>query len=1275
MVVGILLSTFAAAPALADGPTVPNQDLTISVSLTDWGVSQAVMQGIVDQQKDSGLRLSDVVRRMVQEYPPDAPADDLLGRTDWPSFDGTWAVTSDTLSLTIPGSEVQANANGWQILVAAILAPVLGYLARGVCLMYSLAPTICTPIGGAVAGFVGSFTLAAFDKTLNEPLSWAKIIAATVMGALGGYAWEKWGSPFFKNQGPGILTAIGNFFRRVKSFIWWLGSWGDPLVAAGDFADNIGIELGNAVDFVTAHPRYPGLLTCDVYDQGGTPCVSAHSTIRALFAGYYGPLYQVQRSSDRALADIRPVAVGGYADAAAQDAFCANTGCVITKVYDQSPEWNDLGIEGAGSAGGADHGADAAALPVTIGGHKVYGIYVGGQTGYRDNHTYGIAVRGQPEGMYMVASGTHVNNGCCFDYGNAETNTGDNGDAHMDTLNLSTTCYFGPCSGSGPWIEADLENGLFMGGDGSNLANTGISANFVTGVLKNNGQTTYALKGANAQSGGLTTYWNGGLPTIRNRDYIPMKQEGAIVLGTGGDNSNSSVGSFFEGAMTAGYPTDAAENAVQSNIVAAGYDGNSGGTAASAPPSAAGQAVIHDGYSSVYTVNSANGHLQETYLPKMGDPWSTQDLSAKYGTPPVASGTKPVTLTHDGYTSVFTVDAGSGHLQETYLPKMGDPWSTQDLSAKYGTPQVQAGTSPVAVVHTGYTSVYTVDANHHLQETYLPKMGDPWHSQDLSANYGAPPTTVTPTTLVHDGYTSVWTVDEANSHLQETYLPKMGDPWSTQDLSAKYGTPWAAPGTQPEAMVHTGYTSVYTIDGASDHLQETYLPRMGDPWSTQDLSAKYGTPPTTDTPIVLLHPNESGAVTWSSVYTIDQFNLHLQETYLPAIGNPWTSQDLSAKYGTPPVSAAPVPTAGWSINHDGYTSTYTVNKADNHLQETYLTAMGQPWATQDLSAKYGTPAVMGGAAAVTLVHDGYTSAYTVDASNGHLRETYLPKMGDPWHAQDLSAQFGTPASRTTPAAVVHAGYTSVYTVDTGNGHLWETYLSAIGQPWVSQDLSAKYGTAPVMAGTSPVAIVHSGWTSVYTVDAGSGHLRETYLPAIGDPWTTQDLSANYGTPATNTTPGALVHDGYTSVYTVDAGSNHLQETYLPAMGDPWTTQDLSAKYGTPAVTPGMAPVGLYHTGYASVYTVDQSSLHVQETYLPAISDAWSTQDLTAKYGTPAANQPPSALVHADTSGGLTWTSLFTVNISNQHLQETYLPTMGDPWTTQDLTDKYGTPPV
>jgi hypothetical protein len=313
-------------------------------------------------------------------------------------------------------------------------------------------------------------------------------------------------------------------------------------------------------------------LPCDIYGAAGTPCVAAHSTTRALFAAYNGPLYQVRRASDNVTTNIGLLTAGGYANAAAQDSFCAHTACVITIVYDQTSRHNNLTIEGAGGAGGADNGVPADALPVTAGGHPVYGASFSGVMGYRDNSTSGVAVGAQAEGMYMVTSGTHVNNRCCFDYGNAETNTRDNGNGHMDAINFGTECWFSPCHGSGPWVQADLENGLFQSnlGHSTNTSNTGNGAPFVTAMLKNNGQNFFALKDGNAQSGGLTTRYSGALPTSP-AGYTPMHLEGAIVLGTGGDNSNGSIGSFFEGVMTAGLPTDAAENSVQANIASVGY--------------------------------------------------------------------------------------------------------------------------------------------------------------------------------------------------------------------------------------------------------------------------------------------------------------------------------------------------------------------------------------------------------------------------------------------------------------------------------------------------------------------------------------------------------------------------------------------------------------------------------------------------------------------------------------------------------------------------------
>src|SRR5579859_1097379 len=112
---------------------------------------------------------------------------------------------------------------------------------------------------------------------------------------------------------------------------------------------------------------------CDIYAAAGTPCETAHSTTRALFASYNGPLYQVQRASDHSYANVGLLSAGGVVNAASQDSFCTGTTCTITKIYDQTANHNDLPISWGGNyAGpgpnGSDVGADAMALPVTVAG-------------------------------------------------------------------------------------------------------------------------------------------------------------------------------------------------------------------------------------------------------------------------------------------------------------------------------------------------------------------------------------------------------------------------------------------------------------------------------------------------------------------------------------------------------------------------------------------------------------------------------------------------------------------------------------------------------------------------------------------------------------------------------------------------------------------------------------------------------------------------------------------------------------------------------------------
>ena len=341
-----------------------------------------------------------------------------------------------------------------------------------------------------------------------------------------------------------------------------------------------GLMAGSRSGFCDTHARITNQRPCDIYAAGSTPCVAAHSTVRSLYAKYTGALYQVKRASDGTTRNIG-LLPDGYANAAAQDAFCTKTTCIITKIYDQSPKHNDLAISSGGrykgpGPNGSDLGAAADALPMTAGGHQVYGVSISPGMGYRNNRTSGVAVKGEPEGMYMVSSGTHFNSGCCFDYGNAETSGTDTGAGHMDAINVTRDLSWFNCHNeSGLGVQADLENGLFHWNQRSCNPATNVSGEprpFISAWLKNNGQTRFALKWGDAQSGGLNTIYSGVLPI----GYAPMHQEGAIILGMGGDNSHASAGSFFEGVMTAGYPTDSAESAIQSDIVAVGYGAPTG---------------------------------------------------------------------------------------------------------------------------------------------------------------------------------------------------------------------------------------------------------------------------------------------------------------------------------------------------------------------------------------------------------------------------------------------------------------------------------------------------------------------------------------------------------------------------------------------------------------------------------------------------------------------------------------------------------------------------
>jgi non-reducing end alpha-L-arabinofuranosidase len=314
---------------------------------------------------------------------------------------------------------------------------------------------------------------------------------------------------------------------------------------------------------------------CDIYEASGHTCVAAHSTIRALFGSYDGNLYQVRRA-DGMTQDIPVLAAGGFADSSQQDTFCSGSSCTIVRIYDQSGHGNFLEAQTPDSTVGGFQGqtaANAAAESLTVGGHQVYSLYTRpAQAYWNDGSSSGMPLGAEPQGVYMVTSGEHFNGGCCYNYGNGQTSRTYEGGPTMDSVYFGNNTIWGTGVGDGPWVMADMEDGIVSGNNtGQNPNLESLPFPFVTAMEKNNGTSEFAIKGADATDPTLNTYYQGALPAGKS----PMRKEGGVLLGAGGDccysNNNASEGTFYEGAIVAGYPSDATDEEVHANIVEVGY--------------------------------------------------------------------------------------------------------------------------------------------------------------------------------------------------------------------------------------------------------------------------------------------------------------------------------------------------------------------------------------------------------------------------------------------------------------------------------------------------------------------------------------------------------------------------------------------------------------------------------------------------------------------------------------------------------------------------------
>jgi len=143
---------------------------------------------------------------------------------------------------------------------------------------------------------------------------------------------------------------------------------------------------------------------CDILGAAGNPCVAAHSTVRALFAKYDGPLYNVSRP-DGTSKNIGLLSPGGFADKKSHDEFCSKMDCVISNVFDQSHCCGQCAAPGGNHLGQRHNLINASRHSITVGKAKtpVYGMWFDPGFGMHVDNTTGIATGNDPETIYAVS--------------------------------------------------------------------------------------------------------------------------------------------------------------------------------------------------------------------------------------------------------------------------------------------------------------------------------------------------------------------------------------------------------------------------------------------------------------------------------------------------------------------------------------------------------------------------------------------------------------------------------------------------------------------------------------------------------------------------------------------------------------------------------------------------------------------------------------------------------------------------------------------------------
>ena len=293
---------------------------------------------------------------------------------------------------------------------------------------------------------------------------------------------------------------------------------------AGGKRGTVPIRLGVAIGIILS--VLAGLLTstsparaatsgpCDIYAAGGTPCVAAHSTVRALYGAYNGTLYQVRRSLGQHDPEHRRPERGRRRRTPRRRTRSAPAPPASSRSSTTSPGTATTSYQGSGGAGGT--GQPRQRDQRVAHGRRRQGLLAVHQAGQQllarrlhlrdpDRQRAAGRVHGDQRHARQRRLLLRLRQQRDRPQGRRRRRDGRHQLQHQLLVRRML--------GHRPLGQADLEYGLYPGGSQSwNPNQRAFTNRYVTAMLKNNGTTQLRPQGRQRAVRRLTTFWNGALP-------------------------------------------------------------------------------------------------------------------------------------------------------------------------------------------------------------------------------------------------------------------------------------------------------------------------------------------------------------------------------------------------------------------------------------------------------------------------------------------------------------------------------------------------------------------------------------------------------------------------------------------------------------------------------------------------------------------------------------------------------------------------------------------